>query len=93
LHIECDPVPDPGHIIGKISCSDTSGLKVAISNKNGLPPEMYNELFRNGKFLLDGDEAFEQVLLQKLGLNAGFQIASGYYPYTIKNDTMIIVFK
>jgi hypothetical protein len=93
LHLECGPTPEPGHIIGELSYTGQNGLSFTISKRNGLSPDMFNELFKQGKFLLDGDATFEQELLQKLGLKIGFQVASGYYPYTIKDDVIVIVFK
>jgi len=93
LHIEASPTPDPGHIIGDLSYSDQNGLSFTISKKNRLAPDMFNDLFKQGKFLLDGDATFQQEVLVKLGLKTGFQISGGYYPYTIKDDMIIITFK
>jgi hypothetical protein len=93
LHLECGPTPDPGHIIGDLSYTDQTGLLFTIYKRNGLSPDLFNELFKQGKFFLDGDATFQQELLDKLGLKRGFQIPSGYYTYTISNDVIIIVFK
>ena len=93
LHLEVNPTPDPGHIIGEMAYSSQDGLTFTISKRNGLSPDMFNELFKQGKFLLDGDATFSQDVLGKLGLKPGFQVLSSYYPYTIKEDMIIIVFK
>jgi hypothetical protein len=93
LHIEAGPTPEPGNIIGEISYSDQKGISLAISKKDGLSPAMFNELFKQGKFFLDGDATFQPEVLVKLGLKAGFQIAAGYYPYSIKDDLIVITFK
>ena len=93
LHIEFTPIPEPGHIIGEMSYSDQTGLAFTISKKNGMSPEAFSELFKQGKFLLDGDATFSQELLLKIGLKTGFQVSSGYYPFTIKDDVIINVFK
>jgi hypothetical protein len=93
LHISGAPSPEPGHIIGDMSYTDQAGLTLTISKTKGMSADTYNDLFRQGKFLLDGDATFSQDLLQKLSLRPGFRVLSGYYTYMVKDDMITIVFK
>ena len=64
LHLEAGPVPEPGHIIGELSNSDQNGLIFTVSKRNGLSDDLFNQLFRQGKFLLDGDATFQQDIVK-----------------------------
>jgi hypothetical protein len=94
LHIEMNMVPPgPGQIVGEISSSADGGLRLIASKKDGILQATFTDLFRKGKFIVNGTGTFSQDLLSKLGLDANFIIPEGEYPYSIEGDKITIIFK
>ena len=93
LHLELNMVsPGPGQIVGEMSYS-ADGLRLITSRKQGMSADTFTELFKNGKFIVNGTGTFSQDLLSKLGLKDNFTIIEGEYPYTIEGDKISIIFK
>lgn len=94
FHIEMTMVPPgPGQISGEMSYSMEGGLRLTTSKKDGISVDAFTELFRKGKFIINGPGTFSQDLLSKLGLNANYIVPEGEYPYTIEGDKITIIFK
>ena len=94
LHLEMNPAPpDPGQIIGEMSNSMDGSLRLVISKKDGMTQDTFTDLFRKGKFIINGTGTFSRELLTKLGLNSNYIISEGEYLYTIEGDKITITFK
>jgi len=94
LHIELTMVPPgPGQIVGEISRSADGGLRFIASKKDGISPDTFTDLFRKGKFIVNGTGTFSRDLLSKLSLDANFIIPEGEYPYSVEGDKITIIFK
>lgn len=94
IHIEFIPiVPGPGQINGTLEIRQNNEIAFSFSKRGGILSETWNELSKNGYFMLDGDGTFSQEILKKLGLPANFKLSEGRYPYTENGDVVTVVFK
>jgi hypothetical protein len=93
LHISIELNMLPGHIIGSINYSPIDGLIFTFNKKTSVLSETFDELFKGGFFIMDGDGTFSDDLLLKLGLPQGYRIPAGKYPYTENGGIVTVVFK
>ncbi len=94
FHIELMPIaPGPGQINGTLETRQNNEIAFSFSKRGGILSETWNELSKNGYFILDGDGTFSQEILRKLGLPANFKLSEGNYTYTENGDVVTVVFK
>ena len=94
IHIEFIPiVPGPGQINGTLETRQNNEIAFSFSKRGGILSETWNELSKNGYFMLDGDGTFSQEILKKLGLPANFKLSEGRYPYTENGDVVTVILK
>ncbi len=64
-------------ILGVIN--NTGGVLVLTFDKKAISTDQYSQIFKDGKFYLDGEGTFSEELLKKLNLPTGFVLKPGYY--------------
>ncbi len=92
-HIWFDRAIGPGQMGGNLEMDANLLFTFTTSKSKGMQPETFDQLFRGGKFILDGPLTFSQEVLSKLGLKNDFTIPGGAYPCSFNGDDIIITFK
>jgi hypothetical protein len=90
LHITIEVVILQGHMIGSINNTQADGLTFTFSKKTGILQSTFDELFKGGYFVMDGEGTLSDDLLQKLGLKEGYRIPAGKYPF-YENDGVVTI--
>jgi hypothetical protein len=82
-----------GEISGELSTERSRMLQLTVSRGKGMNNDTYLKYFSDGRFTLDGPVSFDPNILSGLGLDPGYTIPAGAYPFTANGDKLTITFK
>jgi hypothetical protein len=93
LHIGFKSIILDGQIIGEGTYSTSTGLIFSFNQQTGVSRKTFDELFKNGKFFLDGPGTLSDEIIRMLRLPTNYSIPAGNYPYSVDGEMVHITFK